>query len=98
NKFSLNVRDEPAQAALRDLLRKADGGQQLVYVFRQQGGEEWIEIISRKKAQERGDRLPPELRTPLDERLKQPVAFHTEGKQPITSALDQFSRDMHLGV
>ena len=85
------------------MLRIADPGGRLVYVVRREvirrdGRQERIEVTTRGAAAKRGHRLPPELRLPLTERLKQPVAFHTEGKQPIAAVLDQFRHDAHFEV
>ncbi len=94
-RVSIDERDQPAEGVLRELLRKADPDGKLVYVVRRDNQEERIEVTTRRGAAERGQLLPPELRLPLAERLKQPVAFHTEGKQPIAEVLEQFSRDTH---
>jgi uncharacterized protein YndB with AHSA1/START domain len=97
-RVTIDQRDQPAGAVLRELLRAADPGGNLIYVVRRDGAEERIEITTRRAAERRGERLPPGLRVPLAERLKRPVAFHTEGKQPIAEVLEQFSRDTYLGV
>ncbi len=97
-RVTIDQDDQPAEAVLREVLRKADPGGKLIYVVRRDGQQERIEVTTRGAAAKRGQRLPPELRLPLAERLKQPVAFHTEGKQPIAAVLDQFHRDTQLEV
>ncbi len=99
---TIDQHDQPAETVLRELLRKADPQGKLVYVIRRDGSDEKIaekiEVTTRRGAAKRGHRLPLELRLPLAEQLKQPVAFHTEGKQPIGEVLEQFRRDMHIEV
>jgi hypothetical protein len=97
-KVSIRETDQPAEVVLLALLRGADPNGTLVYVTRSTDKGEWIEVTTRRAAAERGDRLPLKLRVPLAERLKQSVAFHTEGKQPIAEVLEQFSRDTRTGL
>jgi len=97
-RVSVNHRDEPTKAVLRNMLRAADPSGSLVYVIRGGSGQEIIEVTTREAATRRGDRLPVALRVPLTERLKEPVSFHTDGKLPIADALERFSRETHTGL
>jgi hypothetical protein len=57
--FGLAERDQTADAILRVILAKSNPDGKLVYVVRQQGGVEKIEITTRAAAAKRGDTLPP---------------------------------------
>ena len=57
--FGLEQRGVPAEDVLLTILRKSDGGAgKLVYVVRQQDGQEQIVITTRKAAEKRGEALP----------------------------------------
>ena len=57
--FGLEQREVPAEAVLLTILRKSDGGAgKLVYVVRQQGGQEQLVVTTRKAAEKRGEPVP----------------------------------------
>jgi len=57
--FGLEQRGVPAEAVLLTILQKSDGGAgKLVYVVRQQGGQEQLVVTTRKAAEKRGEPLP----------------------------------------
>jgi hypothetical protein len=57
--FGLEQRGVPADVVLLTILQKSDGGaDKLVYVVRQQGGQEQIVVTTRKAAEKRGESLP----------------------------------------
>lgn len=57
--FGLSERDSTADAILRVILAKSNPDGKLVYVVRQQGGAETVEITTRAAVAKRGDTLPP---------------------------------------
>ncbi len=57
--FGLEQRGVPAEEVLLTILRKSDAGAgKLVYVVRQEQGQEQIVVTTRKAAEKRGDTLP----------------------------------------
>ncbi len=64
--FGLDEKNRPAVEILRKIMLQANPDSKLVYVVkpRAPGGEEMLFITTRKAAEKRGDKLPPELDTP----------------------------------
>ncbi len=64
--FGLDEKNRPAVEILRKIMLQANPDGKLVYVVkpRAPGGEEMLFITTRKAAEKRGDKLPPELDTP----------------------------------
>lgn len=57
--FGLDERNQTADAILRTILARSNPDGKLVYVVRNKGGAESIEITTRAAAAKRGDTLPP---------------------------------------
>lgn len=64
--FGLDEKNEPAREILRKIMSQANPDGKLVYVVkpRAPGAEEMLFITTRKAAEKRGDKLPPELDRP----------------------------------
>jgi serine/threonine protein kinase len=57
--FGLDEQNQTADAILRTILARSNSDGKLVYVIRNKGGAESIEITTRSAAAKRGDPLPP---------------------------------------
>ena len=57
--FGLDEQNQTADAILRTILARSNPDGKLVYVVRNKGGAESIEITTRAAAAKRGDVLPP---------------------------------------
>jgi hypothetical protein len=57
--FGLDAQNQTADAILRTILARSNPDGKLVYVVRNKGGAESIEITTRAAAAKRGDTLPP---------------------------------------
>jgi hypothetical protein len=66
--FGLEARDKSAREVLLDILAKANPDGKLVYIVRQEDGVETILVTTRTAVEKRGDKLPPGLEPPADEK------------------------------
>lgn len=66
--FGLEARDKPAREVLLEILGKANPDGKLVYIVRQEDGVETILVTTRAAAEKRGDKLPPGLESPAEEK------------------------------
>jgi serine/threonine protein kinase len=66
--FGLDARDKSAREVLLEILAKANPDGKLVYIVRQEDGVETILVTTRAAVEKRGDKLPPGLEPPADEK------------------------------
>lgn len=57
--FGLDEKDKTADEILRVILAKSNPDGKLVYIVKEQDGEEWVLITTRAAVEKRGDTLPP---------------------------------------
>ena len=57
--FGLDEKDKTADEILRVILAKSNPDGKLVYIVKEQDGEEWVLITTRAAVEKRGDKLPP---------------------------------------
>jgi|688.fasta_scaffold33029_2 serine/threonine-protein kinase len=68
--FGLESRDKPAREVLVEILAKANPDGKLVYIVRQEDGVETILVTTRAAVEKRGDKLPPGLEPPAEEKKR----------------------------
>jgi serine/threonine protein kinase len=66
--FGLEARDKPAREVLLEILAKANTDGKLVFIVRQEDGVETILVTTRAAVEKRGDKLPPGLGPPAEEK------------------------------
>jgi hypothetical protein len=66
--FGLEARDKSAREVLLEILAKANPDGKLVYIVREEDGVETILVTTRAAVQKRGDKLPPGLEPPAEEK------------------------------
>ena len=57
--FGLDEKDKTADEILRVILAKSNPDGKLVYIVKEQAGEEWVFITTLAAVAKRGDKLPP---------------------------------------
>lgn len=66
--FGLEARDKTAREVLLEILAKANPDGKLVYIVREEDGVETILVTTRAAVTKRGDKLPPGLEPPAEEK------------------------------